>query len=233
MSKTLPRGIRNNNPGNIRHGDPWQGLDPCSRQLDKDFAVFTSAGHGIRALARVLIAYQDKHNLNTVRGIIGRWAPPNENNTAAYVSQVARAMGVSPDARINVHDYAVMHPLAESIIRHENGAGPLKTENTWYDDTTITEGLKMAGIVDTTKTVLATPEGKAGAVAVSAGGGAAVIGTLAEIGPSIAGHVRAANDATNGMPTWARVLVLGLVLVAAAAGAYVLLQKRKEQKATG
>lgn len=232
MNKPLPRGIRNNNPGNIRHGDPWQGLDPESRKKDKDFAVFTSPGHGIRALARVLISYSDKHNLDTVRGIIGRWAPPNENNTAAYVMQVARAIGVGPDVRINVQEYDTMRPLLEAIIRHENGAGPLNTANTWYDDTTVDEGLKMAGVVQPGKTVLSTPEGKAGAVAVGAGGAAGVVSAMAEFGPAVAGHVQAANAATNGFPTWARMLVLALVLVTMAAGAYVLIQKRKQQQAT-
>jgi seryl-tRNA synthetase len=56
-----PRGIRNNNPGNIRrNGDPWQGL--AERQGDVEFFTFkTIPIYGIRALARTLIAYQDKH----------------------------------------------------------------------------------------------------------------------------------------------------------------------------
>lgn len=231
-TKKLPRGIANNNPGNIRHGDQWQGMAKPAEQKDRDFVTFTSASWGIRAMARTLISYKDKHGLNTVRGIINRWAPPVENNTGAYVNHVAALIGVSPDSQVDVYDYGVMRPLVEAIIKHENGPGPLKNANTWYDDTTVIEGLKLAGVVKADKGVMATPEGKAGAVAVGAGGGAAIIGTLADLGPTIAGHVSAANAATNGLPTWVRVLIIGLTLVAVGAGAYMLLQKRKEQKAT-
>jgi hypothetical protein len=231
MSKQPPRGIRNNNPGNIRHGDNWQGLATDSRTRDKDFASFVSPAMGIRALAVTLVTYRDKHGLRTVQDIIHRWAPPSENKTGAYVAAVARKVGVTPTQQINVHDYAIMRPLVSAIIAHENGTGPLKTDNTWYDDATIDEGLKRAGIMGEAKTVMETPEGKAGAVAVTAGGGAAIVGTLADVGPSIAGHVSAANAATNGLPVWVKVLVVALTLVAVGAGAYVMLQKRKQQKA--
>ncbi|TNF65643.1 hypothetical protein FBF48_10395 [Streptococcus salivarius] len=237
MTKLLPRGIRNNNPGNIRHGDQWQGMAKPSAQTDRDFVVFTSATWGIRAIARLLIAYKDKHDLRTVSQIIGRWAPPNENNTQAYINQVAKLVGVSANAPIDVYDFDVMRPIVEAIIRHENGnpadfgRKPLKTINEWYDAATIEEGLRLAGVVRRDAPALATPEAKAGAVAVGAGGAATAIGMLAEVGPSIAGHVRAANDATEGLPTWARVVIVALTLVAAGAGAYVIWQKRKAAKA--
>lgn len=138
---TKPRGVRLNNPGNIRHGDKWQGLAP--EQRDPDFVTFASPVWGIRALARVLIAYQDKHDLRTVRGIIGRWAPPNENDTGAYVRSVAAKMGVSPDDEIDVYQYATMRPLVEAIIRHENGQQP-------YSGADLDEGLRRAGVVRVT-----------------------------------------------------------------------------------
>lgn len=142
MAKTQPRGIRNHNPGNIRHGDKWQGAAKIKNERDRDpdFVQFESPAWGIRALARVLIAYQDKHDLRTVRGIIGRWAPPNENDTGAYVRSVAAKMGVSPDDEIDVYQYATMRPLVEAIIRHENGQQP-------YSAAEIDEGLKRAGVV--------------------------------------------------------------------------------------
>lgn len=57
----LPRGIRNNNPGNLEWGDPWQGLDPDGQAQDKRFVVFKDPAMGIRAIARTLITYQDKY----------------------------------------------------------------------------------------------------------------------------------------------------------------------------
>ncbi|MGY5707388.1 structural protein [Vibrio cincinnatiensis] len=95
-----PRGYRNNNPLNIRVGNDWQGesLD----KTDGEFEQFISPEYGFRAGAKVLKNYQRLYNLKTVRQIIGRWAPSNENDTSNYVNFVARELGVSPDAQINV-----------------------------------------------------------------------------------------------------------------------------------
>lgn len=81
MRPETPRGIRNFNSGNIRHvkGTRWQGMS--ANQNDTAFVQFTGPQWGIRAIARTLITYQDKHGLRTIRQIIGRWAPPNENNS--------------------------------------------------------------------------------------------------------------------------------------------------------
>jgi hypothetical protein len=146
MRPETPRGIRNFNPGNIRHakGTRWQGMS--ANQNDTAFVQFTGAQWGIRAIARTLITYQDKYVLRTVRLIIGRWAPPNENNTESYIRQVAARLGVSPEERIDVYDYRTMRALAEAIIRHENGAGQLPDGN-WYGEALINEGLHLAGIV--------------------------------------------------------------------------------------
>lgn len=146
MRPETPRGIRNFNPGNIRHvkGTRWQGMS--ANQNDTEFVQFTGPQWGIRAIARTLITYQDKHGLRTIRQIIGRWAPPNENNTESYIRQVATRLGVSPDARIDVYEYRTMRGLVEAIIRHENGSGPLSQGN-WYGESLVNEGLHLAGIV--------------------------------------------------------------------------------------
>lgn len=167
---TEPRGIRNHNPGNIEYSPAtkWQGLaDPPT---DGRFCRFKAPAWGIRALARVLITYQDKHGLNTVRKIVTRWAPPVENNTTAYVNAVARRVGVGPDMPISVHDYETLAPLAEAIIHHENGKQP-------YDKATIEEGLYLAGVVKPSRP-LAKDRGVQGGVA-SAGTGAALTATEA------------------------------------------------------
>lgn len=139
------RGIRNNNPGNIRHSnDKWQGK--ARDQPDEDFIKFESPEYGIRALARVLIRYYDAYDLDTVRKIISRWAPPVENNTLAYVTAVAEKLGVEPDDQIDVHDYNVMEPLVRAIIEHENGRPP-KGKREWYAQDVIDEGLRRAGVI--------------------------------------------------------------------------------------
>ena len=155
MAKQLPRGIRNNNPGNIEWGSPWQGLRPQNERTDNRFAQFTDPVFGIRALACVLITYQDKRwaangsKIDSVKEIIERWAPSFENNTQAYANSVAALLeGVGPDDEVvDVHNFDHLRPIVEGIIRHENGRGPLKTENSWYTAAQIEEGLRRAGVV--------------------------------------------------------------------------------------
>ncbi len=114
------RGELNHNPGNLdRTRDRWLGMS--ARQTDSRFVQFDNAHDGIRALARVLLNYSKKYRLNTVHGIVSRWAPPTENNTEAYVNSVALALGTLPHAIVDVADPNVLHPLVRAIIRHENG----------------------------------------------------------------------------------------------------------------
>lgn len=135
-----PRGLRTNNPGNIRHSKvAWQGQ--AAAQADQDFVTFVSPQYGIRALAKTLLTYQAGHGLKTIEQIVGRWAPPNENDTGAYIRAVASAVGVPPSAAVVVDSVAVMAPLVKAIIAHENGRQP-------YTDAVIAAGLKLAGIAD-------------------------------------------------------------------------------------
>lgn len=131
---TATRGLRNNNPGNLRRtADQWQGLAPS--QTDPDFFQFVSPEYGIRALARVLINYQNNAGLNTLRQIAQRFAPPSENDTGAYAQHLAQVVGVTPDTPINVRD--VLPALVPGIIVHENGLNP-------YSAQTILRGIAMA-----------------------------------------------------------------------------------------
>jgi len=117
------RGERNNNPGNIREspGDRTQWIGERATDDDKALEEFKTPQDGIRALCKVVLNYQRKHGLNTVREIIGRWAPPNENNTGAYVRAVADAMDVQPDDAIDMESAVVLTALVRAIIQHENG----------------------------------------------------------------------------------------------------------------
>jgi hypothetical protein len=121
----FPRGIRNNNPGNIRYdGTPWLGLDmPPS---DGAFCRFTDAKYGIRAMAKIIENYDKKYGLNTIGQIIFRWAPPVENNSGAYANAVASALRVDPNAPLDLA--SVMPELCRAIIRHENGECPYSDE---------------------------------------------------------------------------------------------------------
>lgn len=140
-NKSGTRGIRNHNPGNIdRNATRWQGMAD-DQSGDPRFIVFKAPEWGIRAIARLLLTYQNQHKLRTIRKIINRWAPPVENDTEAYVQVVAEKVGVDPDERIVIDDCAVMLPLVKAIITHENGRNP-------YSDAKILEGLRLAGVHD-------------------------------------------------------------------------------------
>lgn len=125
------RGERNNNPGNIRH-DPgyptskqtqWQGMS--ATQTDSGFVQFDNVLYGIRALHVNLNSYWTKHGLNTVTGIISRWAPPQDkNNTAAYIAFVANSMGVAANAALDMTDIGTMTALVHAIIMRENTEDP-------------------------------------------------------------------------------------------------------------
>lgn len=115
----LPRGIRNNNPGNIAKGssawqDEVQGNDP-------KYVSFATPEAGIRAMGKTLINYQDLHGLNTVEDIVSRWAPATENDTATYTNTVAKALGVKPNAPIDLHDAGTLTKMTRAMIQVENG----------------------------------------------------------------------------------------------------------------
>lgn len=117
---TQPRGLRNNNPGNIRRSsDRWQGLAPV--QTDPNFLQFTAPEWGYRALIKTLQNYRRKHGLQTISELIARWAPNTENNTSAYIRSVCQEMQV-PDSYVpDIDDKGTMCALAAAISKHENG----------------------------------------------------------------------------------------------------------------
>ena len=98
----ISRGIRNNNPLNIRRSkDQWQGMKKT--QSDSSFCQFETFEDGWRA-AFVLLTrtYYHKYRLYTIRGIVSKWAPPGENNTEAYIRNVSRLTGISADEPLGI-----------------------------------------------------------------------------------------------------------------------------------
>lgn len=83
--------------------------------------VFDAMFWGVRALAKVLLNYEDEHGLHSVRQLIDRWAPPVENDTSAYVNDVTADMKVDPDTAVNLHQLNLLMPMVKAICRHENG----------------------------------------------------------------------------------------------------------------
>ncbi|CUP51128.1 hypothetical protein [Parabacteroides distasonis] len=116
----MTRGLRNNNPGNLRLSkDKWQGLRLV--QTDKEFFQFETMAHGYRALIRTLQNYRKLHKCQTIADFISRYAPKIENNTAGYIQRVCREMQVPTTYVPDVNDKATMCNFAAAISQVENG----------------------------------------------------------------------------------------------------------------
>lgn len=122
------RGVRNSNPLNIRHSPvAWAGK--AAVQSDPDFVQFIDAHHGLRAGARNLLTYYRKYKLATVPAIVGRWAPPeDDNDTGAYVTSVCSGMGVTADTRLDLEDPDVLASLVTAMVKVECGLVPYPPE---------------------------------------------------------------------------------------------------------
>ena len=118
-SKVTPRGIRNNNPLNIRVGNNWQGEQKPN--TDGAFEQFTTMQYGYRAAFNLLKTYMGKYRCRTVRLIIQKWAPPRENNTEAYIKRVTEISKINPDFTIAFWHRQTMIDLAYAMTIVENG----------------------------------------------------------------------------------------------------------------
>lgn len=122
----LPRGIRNNNPGNLNFARQ-RGATLEDRATGARFARFQTAEEGLAALSIQLQRYGQR-GINTVQAIISQFAPPKENNTAKYISDVSRSLGVSSGAKLDTNDPNVLNGLMGAIIHIENGRNPYSAE---------------------------------------------------------------------------------------------------------
>ena len=127
---SVPRGIRNNNPGNLKvSNSPWMGKLPLDQNQDyncntgrvaRTFEQFTAYKYGIRALVKLLKNYIDVTRLKTISQIINRYAPSTENNPAAYINYVSSYTGISPNTPLSP-SRETLRALARSIAAYENG----------------------------------------------------------------------------------------------------------------
>jgi hypothetical protein len=132
-----PRGLRNNNPGDIKDdGTAWQGVTGS----DGTFYIFKDISWGLRALARDLITKINSDGLNTIRLIINKYAPPVENETTAYVQSVSDDTGIDADGPLTA-DGPTIHNIMRAIINHEIGQDV--SYNT-IQDADIDNGIQMA-----------------------------------------------------------------------------------------
>lgn len=126
-----PRGIRNNNPGNIdwiaTPAKRWNGMVRKETKAEGGrFAVFDTPANGVRAIGQELLL-DARRGVRTIEGLINAWAPDNENDTAAYIAAVGYKLKVEPDQAIDVLSW--LPRLVEAIIEHENGQQPYSSSD--------------------------------------------------------------------------------------------------------
>lgn len=184
MTKQLPRGIRNNNPGNVERGkDRWLGMS-ADQSADGRFLVFDTPEAGIRCLMRLVINYQERHGIKTLRDAINRWAPPVENNSTAYVQHVSRLTGFDPDEPLDFLDREINVALTRAIVRHENGEPTVYGRKEWYGDDVYERAAVMAGF-DPVKKPLAKSRTIAGAVIAASGAAIGVAVGSPDVAPGL------------------------------------------------
>lgn len=122
----IPRGIRNNNPLNIRIGNSWLG--EVKNPTDNEFEQFVHVCYGLRAGFILLKRYINRYKLNTIKKIISRWAPSNENNTRSYIDHVAKRMNIGPDTPLHYEDKDRICALVYEMVYEENGQHIQMTE---------------------------------------------------------------------------------------------------------
>lgn len=114
----ITRGIRNNNPLNIRRGDNWLGLS--KNQTDPYFCQFDSMTYGLRAGLIIIRKYMQRYNLRSIHAIVSRWAPPSENNTDAYVKAVSSMMKMHPLLTFDFSDRGRIVALVSAMCKVES-----------------------------------------------------------------------------------------------------------------
>lgn len=119
MKPNIPRGIRNNNPLNIRIGNVWLG--EVQEPTDPDFEQFISMYYGVRAGFVLMRRYIKHYKRTTIPAIISAWAPATENDTQRYIDHVSQLSGIPIDAQLDFNDEERMVALVDAMIVQECG----------------------------------------------------------------------------------------------------------------
>lgn len=121
--KTLPRGIRNNNPLNIRIGNVWLG--EVSNPIDPAFEQFVTMPYGCRAAFVLFRRYIRHYHRTRLALFIEAWAPRSENDTTRYIDRVSKLSGIALDEELRFEDEHQMCSLMAAMAIVENGQ-PIK-----------------------------------------------------------------------------------------------------------
>lgn len=84
------------------------------------FQTFNTPEEGLAAIDKNLQSYGQK-GVNTLEGIISRWAPPNENDTAALIANASKRLGLDPKQPLDMGNPAVRQAVGTAIMLQEHG----------------------------------------------------------------------------------------------------------------
>jgi hypothetical protein len=208
MSGDKIRAVRNRNPLNIERRDPWQGLMPEAdmtpeQKAETRFCVFQSPKWGFRAAAHILIKYQDRDKIDTIAGIVAKWAPSTENDVVAYVRHVCELSEIAANAPVNMHSYADVAPIVKAMATHEAGG--------WYfSDEDLKAGLTLAGLPPPAEALAKSRTVKTATAAI---GSTAIITSVAESAQQLAPAVNLVKQIHDFAPTVAIVILAGAVII--------------------
>ncbi len=93
-------------------------------QSDTQFCEFETLDWGWRAAFKLLTrTYYHQYRLYTIRTIISRWAPPNENNSQAYANYVATMCATRVDRILPspTQDATLWQKIVHAMAEYENG----------------------------------------------------------------------------------------------------------------
>jgi len=129
---TGPVGFRNNNPLNLKSDGKTKWNGATGVPTKGDFLGFKDYSSGIRAGARTLYNYGRLHNIDTVNGVLNRFAPVKDknNNNANYASHIQKRTGIAPNQKINLRDEATLQKLVPAMGSFEIGPKFFNTYNT-------------------------------------------------------------------------------------------------------
>lgn len=123
----MSRGLRNNNPGNIRRSRV-RYVGEVTSSHDPEFKEFSTIAYGYRAMFVLLDTYRSRYGLTTIRQMLNRYAPPAENFTEGYIRFVADYSGIMPDEVVDTRSEVDMIPIVAAMSKIENGTAANRTD---------------------------------------------------------------------------------------------------------
>lgn len=116
----LPRGMRNNNPGNIvQAANDWRGKVPAGQNTDGKFEQFETYQYGVRAMIVLLKNYIDRYGLKTLSAIITRWCSGG-CDLNVYLQVMTQTTGYAVNQPLSA-DREVLKRLVRGIAQVEQG----------------------------------------------------------------------------------------------------------------